>query len=222
MPDPKDQQPQDGSAPDETPRGEASEQDAPEQEQPAGEAPTPAEPEETAQPAAEAGPEPSDAGVAFDPGDNPDEQVSNDELGSLTEALLEQVHAAVNDANAGTGAASGEAGAPEAPVPPPEGSRPVDLPSFDSVPGRRMPAELDLLADVNLNVKIELGRTRLLVDDVLRLGEGAVVELDKLAGDPVDIYVNERHIAKGEVLVLNDNFCVRINEIVEPEAKRTG
>jgi flagellar motor switch protein FliN/FliY len=54
----------------------------------------------------------------------------------------------------------------------------------------------------------------MLVEDVLRLGEGSVVELDKLAGDPVDVYVNERHVARGEVLVLNDNFCVRINEIV--------
>lgn len=73
---------------------------------------------------------------------------------------------------------------------------------------------LELLSDVNLNVKIELGRTRMLVEDVLRLSEGAVVELDKLAGDPVDVYVNDRHVARGEVLVLNDNFCVRINEIV--------
>jgi flagellar motor switch protein FliN len=73
---------------------------------------------------------------------------------------------------------------------------------------------LEMLSDVNLHVKIELGRTRMLVEDVLRLSEGAVVELDKLAGDPVDVYVNDRHVAKGEVLVLNDNFCVRINEIV--------
>jgi len=51
---------------------------------------------------------------------------------------------------------------------------------------------------------------------VLRLSEGAVVELDKLAGDPVDVYVNDRHVARGEVLVLNDNFCVRINEILSP------
>ena len=74
---------------------------------------------------------------------------------------------------------------------------------------------IDLLSDVNLNVKIELGRTRMLVEDVLKLSDGAVVELDKLAGDPVDVYVNDRHIARGEVLVLNDNFCVRINEIVQ-------
>jgi len=74
---------------------------------------------------------------------------------------------------------------------------------------------IDLLNDVNLDVKIELGRTRMLIEDVLRLSDGAVVELDKLAGDPVDVYVNNRHIARGEVLVLNENFCVRINEIIE-------
>lgn len=75
---------------------------------------------------------------------------------------------------------------------------------------------IDLLSDVNVNVRIELGRTEMLVEDVLRLGEGAVVELDKLAGDPVDIFVNDRPVARGEVLVLNDNFCVRVNEILSP------
>ena len=95
---------------------------------------------------------------------------------------------------------------------------PVKLPSFDDVePQREAPAELDLLGDVNLNVKIELGRTRMLVEDVLRLKEGGVVELEKLAGDPVDIYVNDRPVARGEVLVLNDNFCVRISEILDTE-----
>lgn len=74
---------------------------------------------------------------------------------------------------------------------------------------------VDLLADVNLHVKIELGRTRMYVEDVLKLNEGAVVELDKAAGDPVDIYVNERHVARGEVLVINDCFCVRVSEIVQ-------
>jgi flagellar motor switch protein FliN len=75
---------------------------------------------------------------------------------------------------------------------------------------------IDLLRDVNLQVRIELGRTRMLVEDVLRLSPDSVVELDKAAGDPVDIYVNGRHIARGEVLVLNDAFCVRISEIIEP------
>lgn len=81
---------------------------------------------------------------------------------------------------------------------------------------------IDLLRDVELNVKIELGRSRMLVDEVLRLGEGSVVELDKLAGDPVDVFVNNRLVARGEVLVLNDNFCVRINEIVSRNSEEEG
>ncbi len=89
------------------------------------------------------------------------------------------------------------------------------MPEFSDAESEVDPASIDLLSDVNLNVKIELGRTRLLVEDVLKLGEGAVVELDKLAGDPVDIFVNDRHVARGEVLVLNDNFCVRISEILD-------
>lgn len=95
-----------------------------------------------------------------------------------------------------------------------DGTTPFSLPEF---PANAMPlpgSSMDFLSDVNLNVKIELGRTRMLVEDVLKLSEGAVVELDKLAGDPVDVYVNDRHVARGEVLVLNDNFCVRISEII--------
>ncbi|RJP35179.1 MAG: flagellar motor switch protein FliN [Phycisphaerales bacterium] len=82
--------------------------------------------------------------------------------------------------------------------------------------------KLDMLMDVKLRVKIELGRTRMLVEDVLKLGEGSVVELDKLAGDPVDVYVNDRLIARGEVLVLNDNFCVRVSEVLNRDPHRIG
>ena len=62
---------------------------------------------------------------------------------------------------------------------------------------------------------------KMLVEDVLRLSSDAVVELDKAAGDPVDIYVNGRRIARGEVLVLNENFCIRVSEIVESPARTT-
>lgn len=97
-------------------------------------------------------------------------------------------------------------------------ARNVDLPNFQQVLADVEASGLDLLQDVDLNVKIELGRTHMLVEDVLRLNEGAVVELDKLAGDPVDVFVNERLVARGEVIVLNDNFCVRISEVVGDEA----
>jgi flagellar motor switch protein FliN len=77
-------------------------------------------------------------------------------------------------------------------------------------------ASLDLLRDVQLDLKIELGRTQMHLEEVLRLKQGAVVTLDKLAGDPVDIYANGRLIARGEVLVLNDNFCVRSLLVIAP------
>src|SRR5436305_4450041 len=88
------------------------------------------------------------------------------------------------------------------------------LPAFQQAIADAQVSSIDLLRDVDLNVKIELGRARMLVEDVLRLSEGSVVELDKLAGDPVDVFVNDRLVARGEVLVLNDNFCVRVNEIL--------
>ena len=111
--------------------------------------------------------------------------------------------------------------APEMPAPADAApSRPLpetqsfSLPSFQQVMQEAQVSNIDLLRDVDLNVKIELGRARMLVEDVLRLAEGSVVELDKLAGDPVDVFVNDRLVARGEVLVLNDNFCVRVNEIL--------
>src|SRR5687767_2527853 len=108
-----------------------------------------------------------------------------------------------------SGAATGTAATAELPS-----TEELALPNFQQVIQDAQVSSIDLLRDVDLNVKIELGRSRMLVEDVLKLGEGSVVELDKLAGDPVDVFVNERLVARGEVLVLNDNFCVRINEIV--------
>ncbi len=105
-----------------------------------------------------------------------------------------------------------------APNPSTQNAQPFNFESLKAEAANRSanPEGLTLISDVNLNVKIELGRTRMMVDDVLKLAEGSVVELDKLAGDPVDVFVNDRHVARGEVLVLNDNFCVRINEILVP------
>ena len=79
---------------------------------------------------------------------------------------------------------------------------------------------IDMLMDVNLNVRIELGRTRMSVEDILKLQGGSVVTLDKLSGDFVDVLVNDKLVARGEVLILNDRFCVRVAEIFSPEEKR--
>jgi flagellar motor switch protein FliN/FliY len=102
---------------------------------------------------------------------------------------------------------------------PPENNLPTGvlqfkLEEFPGAPASGDNATIDLIRDVELDLKIELGRTHMYLEDVLRLRKGSVVPLDKLAGDPVDIYVNGRLIARGEVLVLNDNFCVRVAELI--------
>lgn len=102
----------------------------------------------------------------------------------------------------------------ESPVELPTGVQPFKLDDFAGSPASTEAATLELVRDVQLDLKIELGRTHMHLEDVLRLRQGAVVPLDKLAGDPVDLYVNGRMIARGEVLVLNDNFCVRVTELI--------
>ncbi|HUE73784.1 MAG TPA: flagellar motor switch protein FliN [Pirellulaceae bacterium] len=91
---------------------------------------------------------------------------------------------------------------------------PFQFRDFTGTPASGEKATLELLRDVDLNLRIELGRTQMYLEDVLKLRRGAVVSLDKLAGDPVDIFVNGRLIARGEVLVMNDNFCIRVAELL--------
>lgn len=81
------------------------------------------------------------------------------------------------------------------------------------------PANLGLLYDVPLNVTVELGRTKKTVREVLELSQGSIIELDKLAGEPVDIYVNQQRIARGEVVVIEENFGVRVTEIIQPHER---
>lgn len=102
----------------------------------------------------------------------------------------------------------------EEPSPLPPGVSNFEFRDFAGSPASTEVTTLELVRDVQLDLKIELGRTHMHLEDVLRLRRGAVVTLDKLAGDPVDIFVNSRMIARGEVLVLNDNFCVRVTELV--------
>ena len=104
---------------------------------------------------------------------------------------------------------------PEESLPP--GVKAFSFADFSGTPASTETATLELMRDVQLDLKIELGRTYMHFEDVLKLQQGAVVPLDKMAGDPVDIYVNDRLIARGEVLVLNDNFCVRVAELIVGE-----
>ena len=75
-------------------------------------------------------------------------------------------------------------------------------------------ATLDQISEVELEVKIVLGGTDMYIEDILKLRKGSVVPLDKMAGDAVDIFINGRLLARGEVLVMNENFCVRVNELL--------
>ncbi len=94
------------------------------------------------------------------------------------------------------------------------GLAPFELKDLSGAPASGDKATLELLRDVDLDLRIELGRTQMYLEDVLKLKRGSVVTLDKLAGDPVDVFVNGRLVARGEVLVLNDNFCVRVTELL--------
>jgi flagellar motor switch protein FliN len=94
------------------------------------------------------------------------------------------------------------------------GLAPFELKDLAGAPASGEKATIELLKDVDLDLRIELGRTQMYLEDVLKLKRGSVVALDKLAGDPVDVFVNGRLVARGEVLVLNDNFCVRVTELL--------
>ena len=81
--------------------------------------------------------------------------------------------------------------------------------------GRR----LDLLLDVPLDLSVELGRARMSIQDLLNLSPGSVIELDKIAGEALDILINGRLVARGEAVVVNDKFGIRISDIVSPSER---
>jgi flagellar motor switch protein FliN len=94
-------------------------------------------------------------------------------------------------------------------------TEPTPIPESKSVENANNSSHtnIDMLLDVPLTVTIELGRTEMTLKQALELQQGSVVELDRLAGDPIDVYVNERLIAKGEVVVVDDKFAVRVTEL---------
>lgn len=98
---------------------------------------------------------------------------------------------------------------------------PVDVraTNFDEVEKGEKPKQnldLDFILDIPLFLTVELGRNRMLISELLQLGQGSVVELTKLAGEPMDVYVNQRLIARGEAVVVNEKFGVRLTDIVSP------
>ncbi|MBF0338153.1 MAG: flagellar motor switch protein FliN [Nitrospirae bacterium] len=76
--------------------------------------------------------------------------------------------------------------------------------------------DIKFLLDIPLTVTVEIGRTKMLINDLLQLGQGSVVELDKLAGEPLEMLINNKVIARGEVVVVNEKFGIRLTDIVSP------
>src|SRR6056297_3817888 len=98
----------------------------------------------------------------------------------------------------------------------------VQFPNLNPQSGGSEQGNIGLLMDVYMEMTVELGRTRRLIKDILGMGEGTIIELDKLAGEPVDILVNHKLIARGEVVVIDENFGVRVTEIVSPMDRVEG
>ena len=96
----------------------------------------------------------------------------------------------------------------------PPNVQPVQYANLQPVQMGGEQGNIRLLMDVYMEMTVELGRTRMRIKDILGIGEGSIIELDKLAGEAVDILVNRKLIAKGEVVVIDENFGVRVTEIV--------
>ena len=92
----------------------------------------------------------------------------------------------------------------------------LQYPNLQGMNGSSEQGNISLIMDVQMEMTVELGRTKKQIKDILGMGEGTIIELDKLAGEPVDILVNHKPIAKGEVVVIDENFGVRVTEILSP------
>lgn len=78
---------------------------------------------------------------------------------------------------------------------------------------------LEFILDVTLQVTVEVGRARMTIQDLLQLGQGSVVELEKMAGESLDVYINGKQVARGEAVIVNEKFGVRLTQIISPEAR---
>ena len=97
----------------------------------------------------------------------------------------------------------------------PAEKKPVVIPHVVSIQAEDI-NPIDLLLDVPILISVELGRTKVLIRDLLQFGEGSVIELNKLAGEPLDVFINDKLVARGEAIVSNDKFGIRLTDIISP------
>ena len=94
--------------------------------------------------------------------------------------------------------------------------KPSDASTGNNAPGADLSVNMEFLLDISLDLTVELGRAKMLINDMLKLGQGSVIELSKLAGESLDILANQKPIARGEVVVVNDKYGVRLTEVISP------
>lgn len=169
---------------------------------------------------ADAGETPPSGEASAEPaGKNNPEDASEEDAEAAMMAMMEGKEVGENDADFAAKLAS----LPEEERVPPESitadeliSRPADFQQLAEKESGAEPRSMDMLMDINLPISIELGRTKMTVQEILNLGPGSVVELNKLAGEPVDVKVNHKTIALGEVVVVDENFGVRVTQLMSP------
>lgn len=103
---------------------------------------------------------------------------------------------------------------PQPQKPAPQGAKFEEL--KPAAAGAGSTRDMDFLLDIPLEVTVELGRSRMFIKDLLQLGQGSVIELEKIAGEPMEILVNDKLIARGEVVVVNEKFGIRLTDIISP------
>lgn len=130
--------------------------------------------------------------------------MANDNLDNLADQLVKEAEEMKTSASGGAAAAIGGSGSPA-------GSS-AGAGNSDHGDGRN----LKMILDIPLKVTVELGRTKMPVSDLLNLTQGSVIELSKLAGDPMEVLVNDKLIARGEAVVVNEKFGVRLTDIISP------
>ena len=136
--------------------------------------------------------------------ENPGESAADDGMADWAEALLEQKASDAQEQAAPGGVLSGDA------------PRPF---SQSSPPTEGGSSDINMVLDIPVQLSVELGRTKVPIKHILQLGQGSVVELDALAGEPMDVLVNGYLIAQGEVVVVNDKFGIRLTDVVTPSER---
>ena len=142
-------------------------------------------------------------------------QEEQDAMAAEWAAALAEADQGKPDAQAEAEAAFGSAGTAVAT----EQVAPASFTNFQPTPGNMPSGDINMILDIPVQLTVELGRTRIPIKNILQLAQGSVVELDALAGEPMDVLVNGYLIAQGEVVVVNDKFGIRLTDIVTPSER---